>query len=751
MNLEPALEAFFAEADELLTRMEESLLQLESEPDNDELINDIFRAAHTIKGTAGVFGFDDVVHFTHEVESVLDRVRDGQMQVSNDVIGLLLRNKDHIGALVRAVAEKRELDAAQRAEGEAQMAALLALLGKQPDKPAATAVVAASADVSRSESAVSDSCANENWHLSIRFGADVLRGGMDPLSFIRYLCTLGEIVHLDTLFDALPQWLQLDPESCYLGFEIDFRSEASKAEIEGVFEFVRDECVLHIIPPRSQISEYISVLRALPEDELKLGEMLVLSGALTRAELDRGLSLQSEAASAVSAEGDGGQSAPPPQLGEILIESGAVGAGVVDAALVKQKQVKDTKAQEARSLRIDADKLDQLIELVGELVVASAGVQNVAQMLAQAQLTEASEVLTRLVEEVRDQALSLRMVQIGATFQRFQRVVRDVSRELGKDIELQISGGETDLDKTVVERIGDPLMHLVRNSMDHGIEATEVRLAAGKPARAKVMLNAYHEAGSIVIDVADDGGGLNRQKILRKAIERGLVAEDAQLSEREIDRLIFAPGFSTADQVSNLSGRGVGMDVVRRDIEALRGTVDIDTEPGKGTRIRIRLPLTLAIIDGFRVGIDKASFVLPVDMIVECVELAGSIRDAARSRGYLDMRGEVLPLLWLREVFDIDSPAPERRENVVVVHFGQTKAGIVVDQLMGEHQTVIRPLGKLFSALRGVSGSTILGSGEIALILDVAGLMKMAGSTGMTAAGITEMQGQNSREMSAPS
>lgn len=749
MNLEPALEAFFAEAGELLTRMEESLLQLESEPENDELINDIFRAAHTIKGTAGVFGFDDVVQFTHEVESVLDRVRDGQMQVSNDVIGLLLRNKDHIGALVRAVAEKRELDAAQRAEGEVQMAALLALLGKQPDTSAATAVVAAPIDIGQSASADDDSCENGNWHLSIRFGADVLRGGMDPLSFLRYLCTLGDIVHLDTLVDALPAWLEFDPESCYLGFEIDFRSDASKAEIEGVFEFVRDECVLHIIPPHSQVSDYIDVLRALPEDELKLGEMLVLSGALTRSELERGLSVQSEAAASAVGDGDSDAATSPPQLGEILIESGAVGAGVVDAALVKQKQVKETKAQEARSLRIDADKLDQLIELVGELVVASAGVQNVAQMLAQVQLTEASEVLTRLVEEVRDRALSLRMVQIGATFQRFQRVVRDVSRELGKDIELQISGGETDLDKTVVERIGDPLMHLVRNSMDHGIEATEVRLAAGKPARAKVMLNAYHEAGSIVIDVADDGGGLNRQKILRKAIERGLVSEDAQLSDREIDRLIFAPGFSTADQVSNLSGRGVGMDVVRRDIEALRGTVDIDTEPGRGTRIRIRLPLTLAIIDGFRVGIDKASFVLPVDMIVECVELAGPIRDAARTRGYLDMRGEVLPLLWLREAFDMDSSAPLRRENVVVVQFGQTKAGIVVDQLMGEHQTVIRPLGKLFSALRGVSGSTILGSGEIALILDVAGLMTMAGSTGMTAAGITEMQGQTSRETTA--
>lgn len=373
MNLEPALEAFFAEAGELLTRMEESLLQLESEPENDELINDIFRAAHTIKGTAGVFGFDDVVQFTHEVESVLDRVRDGQMQVSNDVIGLLLRNKDHIGALVRAVAEKRELDLAQRAEGEVQMAALLALLGKQPDTSAATAEIAAPIDIGRSASADDDSCENGNWHLSIRFGADVLRGGMDPLSFLRYLCTLGDIVHLDTLVDALPAWLEFDPESCYLGFEIDFRSDASKAEIEGVFEFVRDECVLHIIPPHSQVSEYIGVLRALPEDELKLGEMLVLSGALTRSELERGLSVQSEAAASAVVGGDPDAATSPPQLGEILIESGAVGAGVVDAALVKQKQVKETKAQEARSLRIDADKLDQLIELVGELVVASAG------------------------------------------------------------------------------------------------------------------------------------------------------------------------------------------------------------------------------------------------------------------------------------------------------------------------------------------------------------------------------------------
>ncbi|HEY9193293.1 MAG TPA: chemotaxis protein CheA [Methyloversatilis sp.] len=720
MNLEPAQLAFFAEADELLIRMEESLLGLESDPDNHELIDEIFRAAHTIKGTAGVFGFDDVVHFTHEVESLLDRIRDGRMAVTAANIGLLLRSKDHIGALVRAVAEKSELEAGDVREGQELMAALLELLGRKAPAGGDSIVESAAPELVR-ETDGEDCVSTGNWHLSLRFGSDVLRSGMDPLSFLRFLGTLGDIVHLHTVCDALPAWSKLDPESCYLGFEIDFRSEASKADIEAVFEFVRDDCVIHIIPPHARVSEYLDVIRALPEDDLKIGEILVLSGALTRAELERGLLRQLDA-------GQAGQPVVQTQpLGEILVEDGAVNAGVVDAALVKQKQVKDAKAQEARSLRIDADKLDHLIELVGELVIASSGVQNISQTLTNIPLSEASEVLLRLVNDVRDQALSLRMVQIGATFQRFQRVVRDVSRELGKDIELVINGAETELDKTVVEHIGDPLMHLVRNAMDHGIEQTDVRVARGKSARARLTLGARHDAGGIVITVADDGGGLNREKIRSKAIERGLISADAQLSEREIDRLIFAPGFSTADQVSNLSGRGVGMDVVRRNIEALRGTVEIHTVPGQGTTLGIRLPLTLAIIDGFLIGVGSTTFVLPVGAIVECVELAGGQRTLARTRGYLDMRGEVLPLLWLRDVFDMQGESPARRENVVIVKFGQTRMGIVVDQLMGEHQTVIRPLGKLFQALRGVSGSTILGSGEIALILDVAGLLQLAG------------------------
>jgi two-component system chemotaxis sensor kinase CheA len=313
------------------------------------------------------------------------------------------------------------------------------------------------------------------------------------------------------------------------------------------------------------------------------------------------------------------------------------------------------------------------------------------------------------------------MVQIGETFNRFNRVVRDVSKELGKDIELAISGAETELDKSVVEKIGDPLMHLVRNAMDHGIEPAAVRSAAGKPAQGRVELNAFHDSGSIVIEVVDDGGGLNAEKIQAKAVERGLIQPGQVLGEQEIVNLIFEPGFSTADQVSNLSGRGVGMDVVKRNIQALRGTVDVKTRLGLGSRFTIRLPLTLAIIDGFLTGVADSAYVIPLASVVECLELRED-----DTRGHmLNLRGEVLPFIRLRELFDVGSPPP-KRENVVVIAAGGRKAGIVVDQLLGEFQTVIKPLGSLFRNLRGIGGSTILGSGEVALILDVQALTQLA-------------------------
>ena len=724
MDLDQALQTFIMESRELLEAMEESLLGLESEPDDKEAIGAIFRAAHTIKGSGGLFGLDGIVAFTHVVENVLDRVRSDEVPINGDLIALLLSCRDYIGMLVDQIAADSSAQPDRETETTGtmllnQLKAYQVATKEQSSVPATAPSQHQTTVLTQSGGTVE----SDHWHISLRFSHDVLRNGMDPLAFIRYLDNMGEIVHIATLSDAMPFAPDMDPESCYLGFEIDFHGDnVDKATIEGVFEFVRDDCTLRIMPPHSRIEEYIQLINELPEDKIRLGELLVNSGSLTRKELDEALRLQ-----ALSAESC--REASPTQeicsLGKILVEQCMVQPELVDAALGKQKLAKDNKAQESKLIRIQADKLDQLINLVGEMVIAGAATSLLAQRTRDPALHESTSTLSRLVEEIRDSALQLRMVQIGETFSRFNRVVRDVSKEIGKDIGLAIGGAETELDKSVVEKIGDPLMHLVRNSMDHGIEKAEIRLQRGKPAKGTVHLNAYHESGSIVVEVGDDGGGLNRERILSKALEKGLVTANQVLCDQDVYGLIFEAGFSTAEAVTNLSGRGVGMDVVRRNIEALRGTVEIDSCEGVGTTVKIRLPLTLAIIDGFLLGVGSASYVVPLDMVMECVELNEVERQETRESNYINLRGTVLPFIRLRDQFR-EQGKLSRRENIVVVQYAGQKAGLVVDELMGEFQTVIKPLGKLFGNLKGVSGSTILGSGEVALILDVPALIQRA-------------------------
>jgi two-component system chemotaxis sensor kinase CheA len=650
INLDQAQQTFIVEARELLQAMEQSLLQLESEPGDQDAIGAIFRAAHTIKGSAGLFGLASIVGFTHIVEDVLDRLREGSVAVDAALIALLLKCGDHMLELVEVVANRGEVPTPAALErGEALREALSAY---QPMRTATASVETAE---------VADDAAVEVlWHISLRFGVDVFRNGMDPLSFLRYLETLGQLIQVATLTDSIPPMDSWDPESCYLGFEIDLRSTASHASLNEVFDFVRDDCDVNI--------------------------------------------------SAVDEAPDSTQ-APAGEPGT-QAESSLV------TAAPQRLAAGEAKSRDGNYVRVNADKLDELINLVGELVIASAGANLLARSCNNDPLHEASSTVSGLVEEILDGALHLRMIPIGDTFNRFRRVVRDISQELGKDIELSISGAETELDKTVVEKIGDPLMHLLRNAMDHGIESADARRAAGKSAKGHLSLNAYHDSGSIVIEIADDGAGLNRDRILQKALERGLVASGAVLTDQEIYNLIFEAGFSTAEAVTNLSGRGVGMDVVKRNITLLRGTVDLDSRPGQGTVVRIRLPLTLAIINGFLVGIDQSTYVIPLDMVQECIELDEQQRQSSRDTGYLDLRGQVLPLVHLRDHFSHEGPA-SRRQNVVVVRYAEHKAGLVVDDLLGEFQTVIKPLGKLFGALRGISGSTILGSGAVALILDV--------------------------------
>ncbi len=713
MDLEAALQTFIAESRELLADMEAALLDIEHSAERGEAVNAIFRAAHTIKGSAGLFGLDDVVAFTHVVESVLDRVRDGHVGIDDELVVLLLSCCDYLNGLVEGVAAGRG-----QGEDEAQAgAALVQQLGRYL-APQTGAVALSGAGEPQVERIARQGDSADHWHLSLRFGPDVLRNGMDPLSFIRYLGTLGRIAGIATLADALPaDPAAMDPEACYLGFEIAFASGADKATIEAAFEFVRDDLALRIIAPRSRIADYVALIHELPETPARLGEILVACGSVTERELQAALALQDEARETQS------EAAAPP-LGKILVEAQAVQPAVVEAALSKQKTTgaDKPKASENRSIRIDADRLDQLITLVGELIIAGASTELLARKRQDGELMEASSRLAGLVQEVRDSALQLRMVKIGATFTKFQRVVHDVARELGKDIALEISGEDTELDKTVVEKIGDPLMHLVRNAIDHGIEPADVRLSRGKPARGKVRLNAFHDSGSIVIEVGDDGGGLKRERILAKALERGLVEPGVQLSDGEVFELIFEPGFSTAEQITNLSGRGVGMDVVKRNITALRGSVGISSREGLGTTVSVRLPLTLAIIDGFLVKVGESIFVVPLDMIDECIEFGSE-----PGHDWCNLRGEVLPLVSLRRFFEIDAPAP-RRESVVVIHHAGQRAGLVVDALLGEFQTVIKPLSRVFQQVKCISGSTILGTGAVALILDIAELLRQTGS-----------------------
>ena len=714
IDLDQVLHTFILEARELLEDMEAALLRVADEADPRESINAIFRAAHTIKGSSGLFGLDAVVTFTHVVESVLDRVRDGTVALDEPLVVLMLASGDYIGRLVDGV-ERGEPQADPKTEPEG--AALLGRLQTYLAGEAASAAPVAASGASAGGPA--------RWHLSLRFGPDVLRNGMDPLSFIRYLATLGEIEHIVTLPDAVPGLDALDPEGCCLGFEIGFLTSADKAAIENVFEFVIDDCALRMVPPGSRVAKYIELIRSLPEEQNRLGDILVRCGSVTAHELETALELQAAGASTQ-------------KIGAILAEQGKVAPQVVEAALARQKQVKETRSSESQSVRVDADKLDRLINLVGELIIAAAGANLVARRTHNLELMERNSTLADLVEEVRDSALQLRMVKIGGTFSRFKRVVHDVARELGKDIELAVSGEDTELDKTVVEKIGDPLMHLVRNAMDHGIDPPELRAERGKPATGTVSLNAFHDSGSIVIQVSDDGGGLNREKILAKGIERGLVEPGRVMTDAEVYALIFEPGFSTAEQVTNLSGRGVGMDVVKRNITALRGSVAIASEAGRGTTVTVRLPLTLAIINGFQVAVGKSVFVVPMDMVDECVEFT-----AEPGHDYTDLRGQVLPFIRLRDLFDMacESPTAERpgaaaagtsrapRQNIVVVKHAGQKFGLVVDALLGEAQTVIKPLSRMFAQVRGISGSSILGSGDVALILDVPLLMQEAQET----------------------
>ena len=714
-----AMPAFISEAREQVENIEQLLLQLEESPGDRELLDALFRCAHTVKGSAGIFGLDKVEGFTHHVETLLDKMREGVIALGPRLSTLLLECNDQILHLVDSAADD-SADTPDHIETRAdlitQLQAMMGDAAAPGHAPAATG--SAGAPGSGSTPAAAAGEANARWHISARFGPECFRNGMDPLSIVRYLGTLGTVVAIECDRTVIPSLSAIDPESCHIAVEIGFETAADRKAIESAFSFVKDDCELRIVPPPAPIEHFVKLLDAMP-DRPMLGDILVNIGAITQDQLEDGLRTQQQARAKANGEA--------PRLGDVLHKQAGVAPEVVAAALNKQARRDSAPvADDHRFIRVQADRLDDVINLLGELVIAGAGAALVARQTRHGELIEANQHMGRLIEEIRNGTLQLRMVPIGETFSRFRRVVRDTASSLGKDVALEIVGGDAEMDKSVVEKIADPLMHLVRNALDHGLETPAERLAAGKPAQGTLVLSARHESGSILMRIKDDGRCINRERVLKRAWERGLVERDLVPPDAEILKLIFAPGFSTAEAVTNLSGRGVGMDVVSKNITALRGTVTVNSVFGAGTTIDIRLPLTLAIIDGFLVSVGNSKFIMPLESVVEVIENRPTANGLdARGRSVVELRGEVLPVVSLRALYGLESQPPER-VSIVVVNAGTGPYGIVVDALLGQHQTVIKPLGRMFKTLRGISGSSILGNGEVALIFDVPALSQLA-------------------------
>ena len=707
-----AMPAFISEAGEQTEAIETLLLELEAQPDDRDLLDSLFRCAHTVKGSAGIFGLNKVVEFTHHVETLLDQMREGKLTLNPALSTLLLQCNDQIKFLVDTASDEAADTPAQKDLRADLVIQLCAYTHGAAAEPEAANVVAVTAGNEGLQPGGVQGM--QVWQISARFGAETFRNGMDPLSIAKYLKGLGQIKSIVCGTDSVPSLLNLDPETCYLSFVMALESAASREDIEGAFSFVADDCELDIKAPESAEQKLVRAIEDMPGTP-RLGDMLVSVGAVSQDKLTEVLSNQE--LTAQSSQG------PKAKIGDLLEAKAGVASEVVEAALTKQQKTRESSGgEENRFIRVQADRLDAVINLLGELVIAGAGANLLARETRNVALIEANLHMNSLIEEIRNGTLGLRMVPVGETFSRFRRVVRDTAGSLGKEVNFEIVGGEAELDKSMVEKIADPLMHLVRNSLDHGLEPPQERVAAGKPPAGKLTLSAKHETGAILIRIEDDGRGINRERVLQRAWNKGLIEQGVVPSDDVINMMIFEPGFSTAEQVTNLSGRGVGMDVVKRNIEALRGNLKLNSRPGKGLQVDIRLPLTLAIIDGFLVGVGKAKFVLPLGSVVEVIEAGGQhVRVDKNGRHVVELRGSVLPVVRLRTLYSVESTLPERT-SVVVVSSPKGQYGIEVEVLMGQQQTVIKPLGRLFKTLRGISGSSILGSGEVALILDVGSL-----------------------------
>lgn len=673
MELDPAA-TFRQEAADLLDSLETVLLDLGQTPADRDLIDAAFRALHTIKGSGAMFGFDRVAAFTHDFETAFDLIRKGKIDANHDIVTVSLSARDYIRALIEAP------DATDPIIGEAIVEELQRLIGRGDAKGAAGAAAPPAAAAGASLAS-----GQGGWRITLAFEEQVLRNGANPLALLDDLRELGPCTVLPDLA-RLPALADLDPESCLIGWTVTLAADCPREAIEDVFMFVRDEMRLAIAP----LAEGVPDVRP--------GFALDMAEAAAEPAAPRPEAVTAETASHPLP----GKAAPAPAGAEL------------------NRRAED----KGSTVRVQAERLDELMDRVGELVIAQARLSQLAHSGTDLAIKAIAEEIERLASGLRDSTMGVRMVPMGSLFGRFRRLVHDLSRDLGKPVDFVTVGEDTEMDKTMIERLADPLVHLIRNAIDHGIESREARASTSKSATGRIELSARYVGAQVLVTVQDDGAGLDTARIRAKAEEQGLVQPGATLSEQEIHQFLFHPGFSTARTISALSGRGVGMDVVKRTIEAMRGAIDLTTIPGHGSSVTLRLPLTLAIIDGLLIRVGEGRYIIPLSAVEECIELTAADEARSRGRSFLSVRGELVPFLRLRELFDAQGAA-DPHQKVIVTAIGGTRIGLVVDQIIGSHQTVIKSLSKLHADVTMFSGATILGDGTAALILDVAQLVSL--------------------------
>ncbi len=683
VDLSQFIPSFLEESFEGLELMESGLLSLE--PGDNETIHSIFRAAHSIKGGAGTFGFDSVTEFTHLVETLLDEMRDGRREITSKDTEILLDSVDCMRLLIEAARDEQDYDHDKVSKTSARLSETLG-----EEQPTESEIDSDTPKVDQNN--------GRGYKITFIPEHSLAKTGNDPIFLFSALAELGQLT-ISANTDELPALMDIDAQELYLSWQLTLITDAEEVDIIEIFEWVEDECLLTL--------EAITTSDDKPTDNSLIDEDVITNERSGESQSNsETVSQESPQSSAVAAEQ------------ETTIEE-------------KNKTTKAKPKADLGSIRVGVDKVDSLINLVGELVITQSMLSELGNdfdMTKVERLTSGLEQLLQNTKEMQESVMRIRMLPISFAFNRFPRLVHDLALKTGKTMELIINGEQTELDKTVMEQIGDPLVHLVRNAADHGIESKEVRLASGKPEKGTISLDAYHQGGNIVIEIKDDGAGINRKAVLDKAIDKGLIDANSSLTDSQVYDLLFEPGFSTAAEVTDISGRGVGMDVVKRNIQSLGGRIQIESTLGKGSTFKVNLPLTLAILDGQLVKVGTETYIIPLISIVESLQIDNQLVNRVSGDMVLyRLRDDNVPVLPIYQMFNLETECTEiDKALLVVVEADGQKVGLMVDDLLAQQQVVIKSLNDNYQQVAGISGATILGDGSVAMILDIPGMINMA-------------------------